>query len=213
MLVRERKKSLERIRVFNGGKKPRRLRAIAVLLLGVFFGMLLWMTSARTARRVLSRIHGGLDISSNEPELLNARVLGLNNFPTADSGKKWERPQLLPENMERLLTYRMRPTRMANQSISRLIDQVIPGKSRILGTEEELDAAKKIAKGLKIWVSPIDRYALNCLTVGTECDKNLGCWDKRLSLFLREVFSDVHPMEADFIFIPYFQYCYFYSSG
>jgi len=51
------------------------------------------------------------------------------------------------------------------------------------------------------------------LKTNDKCDNTLGCWDKRLTLFLNEIMDDVTPEEADFVFIPYFQYCFHYQPG
>mmetsp|Transcript_1017 Transcript_1017/g.2586 ORF Transcript_1017/g.2586 Transcript_1017/m.2586 type:complete len:459 (-) Transcript_1017:1158-2534(-) len=98
-------------------------------------------------------------------------------------------------------------------TIERFLQDIVPGEETLLDDENQFITAKNIAHGLKIWVAPINKQTLMCLKSLSGCGDNAGAWDKRLYLFLRELNADVKPEEADFVFIPNFQFCFRNNPG
>uniref|UniRef100_A0A7S3A4K7 Exostosin GT47 domain-containing protein n=2 Tax=Rhodosorus marinus TaxID=101924 RepID=A0A7S3A4K7_9RHOD len=126
----------------------------------------------------------------------------------------WQRARLFPEELSIPGNVKFNYSKDGYYpTFDSLVGDVVPGKTRLLNTAEELADARSIAHGLKIWIAPISPLTLKCLKTNDKCDNTLGCWDKRLTLFLNEIMDDVTPEEADFVFIPYFQYCFHYQPG
>eukprot|EP00188_Purpureofilum_apyrenoidigerum_P003477 Plantae.Rhodophyta-Purpureofilum_apyrenoidigerum.ctg3650.p1 GENE.Plantae.Rhodophyta-Purpureofilum_apyrenoidigerum.ctg3650~~Plantae.Rhodophyta-Purpureofilum_apyrenoidigerum.ctg3650.p1 ORF type:complete len:574 (+),score=90.91 Plantae.Rhodophyta-Purpureofilum_apyrenoidigerum.ctg3650:142-1863(+) len=124
---------------------------------------------------------------------------------------QWQRAPLTSDQLSNANFTILSPNALS--PVGKFALDVTGDRETIFAGPKDVEDAAKITAGLKIYVAPTTDHSIYCLQKRPQCDNTLGCWDKRLWLFAREAFSDVKASEADFVLMPYFHYCFFYSEG